>query len=93
MGYEASRVISSLLAIASLGVAYALLSDGAFHLTVTLMVLPLGCIWYGEEIGSFTVNEDDNSRNPIGALITYAGWVMLLLMAGLIVWFAMGSYR
>lgn len=88
MGSETSRVISILLAIAGLGVAYASLGVEVFHLMMILVVLPLGCIWYGEEIGSFSMDEEDDSHNPIGALVTYTGWILLSVMVGVIVWLA-----
>jgi cytochrome b len=89
MGYEISRVVSILLAITGLGMAYGALGEGAFHLAAALVVVPLGCIWYGEEIGSFTMNEENDSGNPVGVLITYSGWIALSALVAVIAWLAM----
>lgn len=54
-----------------------------FHFAVIVVVLPLGCIWYGNEIGGLvgmSANGESGDGNIIGALITFAGWVALLAM-------------
>ncbi|MEW5943107.1 MAG: hypothetical protein AB1710_04535 [Pseudomonadota bacterium] len=85
---EIGRIVSLLVAIASLAIAYFFGKGGTFHLALTVLVLPLGCIWYGSEIGGFVgapVDGEVKRGNIAGTLITVAGWVVLFaILAGLI---------
>lgn len=90
---EISRALSLLLALACLVAAYFSRNGETFHLAVTVVVLPLGCIWYGNEIGSFTgmsANGEEEAGNVVGALITIGGWAVLLAM---LAFSAFGSSR
>ena len=42
--------------------------------------------WYGREIGSFAVAEGYEAHNPVGTLITYIGWFVLVVMDLALVW-------
>lgn len=77
MRFEIARLVSVLIALVGLAVAYWSPSAGVFHFTLVFVVLPLGCIWYGREIGGFATDAEDDASNPLGSLITYVGWIML----------------
>lgn len=87
---EIGRAVSILVALACLVIAYLFWSREVFHLVITVVVLPLGCIWYGSEIGSFAGVSPEGgggSDNIVGAFITIAGWVVLAAMLAIIVFF------
>lgn len=84
---EIGRAISLLVALACLIMAYLFWSREVFHLVVTVVVLPLGGIWYGREIGSFagtSPSGEDGAENVVGAFITIAGWIILFSMLAII---------
>jgi len=89
--FELGRVVSVLAALVGLILAYLAPNTGVFHFTLAFVVLPLGCIWYGREIGSFSTSEEDGTYNPVGALITYTGWTVLVVMDGILVWLLVRS--
>lgn len=86
---EASRVVSILIAVACASIAYFYGPAGGLPVTLLLIVLPLGCIWYGQEIGSFSgkpVQGEVQSTSLIGTVVVFAGWVMLMTaLFGLII--------
>lgn len=86
MPLEIGRVVSVFIALTSLAVAYWFHSAGVFHITVIVIVIPLGCIWYGKEIGSFTEVADDGGFNPLGSLISLTGWILLTALLLILVW-------
>lgn len=93
MRAEIGRVASLLVALACLVVAYFYGSGETFHLALVVVVLPLGCIWYGDEMGGFVgvrANEEDGIGSIAGAFITIVGWVVLLAMLAIIVFIAFG---
>jgi hypothetical protein len=93
---EISRAVSLLAALACLALAYLSGSGEAFHLAVSVVVLPLGCIWYGNEIGGFvglSADGEGGVGNVVGALITITGWAALFAMLATIAFFAPGSLR
>ncbi|MDP2783822.1 MAG: hypothetical protein Q8O38_04420 [Sulfurimicrobium sp.] len=88
--------MSLLVALACLVMARFFGSGEAFHLTIAVVVLPLGCIWYGNEIGGFvgmSANGEGGVGNVVGVLITVAGWTVLFTMLAIIVFFALGRSR
>lgn len=94
MWAEAGRVMSIMVALACLFIARYFGSGEAFHLAITVVVLPLGCIWYGDEIGSFVgmpTNEESGAGNVVGAIITIAGWALLFVMLTMVVLSAFGD--
>lgn len=91
---EIGRVLSLLVAISCLIVAYLYGSSEIFHLGIVIVVLPLGCIWYGSEIGSFvdmSASEEGGADNFTGMLIIVAGWAALLIMLLIVVLNASGN--
>jgi hypothetical protein len=90
---EIGRVASLLVALACLLIAHLFGSREVLHLAITVVVLPLGCIWYGNEIGSFvgmSAHEEGGAGKIAGALITAAGWIALFAMLAIVVFFAFG---
>lgn len=93
---EISRAVSLLAALACLATAYFFGSGEVFHLSIIVVVLPLGCIWYGSEIGGFvgmSADGEGGAGNVVGALITVTGWAVLFAMLATIVFIAFGSSR
>ncbi len=75
--------------IASLGVAFAYLTlalawgdPGTWLLVLAYLVIPMGCIWFSEEVGGFTGigahGISISTRSP-GILILIVGWLLLLM--------------
>jgi len=94
LGGEIGRAVSLLMALACLVIAHFFGSGEAFHLVVIVVVLPLGCIWYGNEIGSFAgmpASGEGGVGNVVGVIITVVGWVVLFAMLAIIVFSAFGS--
>lgn len=88
---EIGRAVSLFVALGCLLVAYFSGNGETFHFSLVLVVLPLGCIWYGNEMGGFAgglANEEDGG-NIAGMLITVVGWIALLIMLAVIVFIAL----
>lgn len=88
---DAGRVVSLLVATTSLAIVFFWGSSEAFHLSVVIVVLPLGCIWYGAEIGDFvgmSANGENEVGNFLGVLVAVVGWVVLFAMLASIVFFS-----
>lgn len=90
---EIGRGASLLVALACLVSAYFFGNGETFHLVLVVVVLPLGCIWYGHEIGGFvdmSANEAGDAGNIAGAVIVVVGWGALLALLAAIILFALG---
>lgn len=88
--------MSILVALAGLATAYFFASGEVFHLAIVLVVLPLGCIWYGDDIGGFvgaSADREPGAGDAVGVLIVVAGWVVLLGMLAIIGLPAIGAVR
>lgn len=93
MRAEVVRAASLVVALASLALAHFLGTGEAFHLAVIVVVIPLGCVWYGDEIGDLvgmTANGEDGVGNIVGTLITLAGWIALFAILAIIVHLGLG---
>lgn len=93
---EIGRVASLLVALACLLTAHFSGSRETLHLAITVVVLPLGCIWYGKEIGSFvgmSASEEGGAGNIVGTFITAAGWTALFAMLAMVVFIAFGRLQ
>jgi hypothetical protein len=80
---QACRAASLVAAAACLAIARLFVGGGAFHLAVVVVVLPLGCIWYGTEIGAIVcanADRDGDAGRRIGGLIAAVGWAGLGVM-------------
>jgi uncharacterized membrane protein YoaT (DUF817 family) len=76
-----SKTLSALVALAYIGIA--LLAGAGWETLklVAFLVLPLACIWFSEEMGSFTGimrGQFINAQTP-GCLVAFGGWLLLLL--------------
>jgi hypothetical protein len=61
--------------------ALAAWGPGGLVLAAAFLVIPMGCIWFGRELGSYTGSASlmyIGSGSPAG-LLEIAGWVILLL--------------
>ena len=75
-----SRWISGTIAIACLTVAYVMAGGQAAFYMGAYLILPLACIWFGDELGSFI--EPYFLPNPIlyttpGSFVRFGGWILL----------------
>ena len=78
---DSGRVASILVAIGCMAVAHFLVKHEILHLVIGVLVLPLGCIWYGDEIGFFvgmSSTGEDSADNGIATIINMVGWIFLL---------------
>jgi len=75
------KIISLIISIIYLVIAY-MFGGGEIVLKLFLFLLiPLGCIWFGDSLSSYTGNlgvHRITSESP-GFLIKIAGWLLLLL--------------
>ncbi|MBT3200539.1 MAG: hypothetical protein HN350_11540 [Phycisphaerales bacterium] len=76
-----SRIVSGLLAVVYVGTAYlATDAETAFKVGMFL-VIPLACIWFSEEMGSFTGTMHGRAITATspGCMVAFCGWILLLL--------------
>jgi len=75
------RLLSGILAIVYLVASYAGGGGSGAIKCALFLLLPLACIWFSEEMGSFTGvmrGQYINTRTP-GCLVAFGGWLILLL--------------
>lgn len=75
------RILSGLVAIIYLIVAYAAAGSGGAIKCGLFLILPMACIWFSEEMGSFTGvmrGQYINAETP-GCLVAFGGWLVLML--------------
>lgn len=75
------RILSAIIAIAYITVAYFFGGGEAALKFAAFLILPLACIWYSEEMGSFTgvVRGPAITSKTPGCLVAFGGWLLLLL--------------
>ena len=76
-----SRIISAVIAAAYVIAAFAIGDGELVLMTVGSLILPMGCIWYGEELGNYIgllPIPAITQRTP-GCLVTAVGWVFLTI--------------
>ena len=76
-----SRILSAIISLAYLAIAYFAGGGGAALRCGIFLVLPLACIWFSEEMGSFTGvmrGQAITSTTP-GCLVAFGGWLFLCL--------------
>ena len=85
-----SRVVSALIALGYAAVIFlAAPPDSASEVVVMLLkltgylILPLACIWYGDEMGEYvgTFPGPAINRTTPGWMVKLGGWFLLLLPA------------
>ena len=76
-----NRIFSGALAVVYLGAAYFAGGPEAVVRVAMFLVLPLACIWYGDELGSYTgvMRGQAITAETPGCLVRFAGWLLLLL--------------
>ena len=81
-----SRALSLLIALIYLGIASYSAPSAAKLLGNLLLVsgallLPLACIWFGDELGEYVGGGSSITRKSPGWMVKIGGWVLLLLPA------------
>lgn len=81
-----SRIVSGAIAIAYVVMVYRTGGgEDALELTIFL-VLPLACIWYSEEMGSYpgVIRLQAITSKTPGCMVAFGGW--LLLFVPVVIW-------
>ena len=81
-----SRTLSLAIAFIYLGIAsYAAPTAaklvGNLLLTSGALLLPVACIWFGDELGEYVGGGSGITRKSPGWMVKLGGWVLLLLPA------------
>ncbi|MDH3976139.1 MAG: hypothetical protein OEV42_17845 [Deltaproteobacteria bacterium] len=78
---QPGRIISGLMTLVYSVIAHFMWeTEGWFFLT-TYMVLPLGAIWFGREIGDFATLANLNAEEPDplpGFIVVFMGWLLMV---------------
>ena len=81
-----SRTLSLVIALIYLGIA-SLAALSAAKLMGNLLIfggallLPLACIWFGDELGEYVGGGSSITQKSPGWMVKIGGWVLLLLPA------------
>jgi len=80
---NAHRLLSALVAAAYVVHAYIRDPGPRAFFLITSLILPLGCIWFGDELGEFTgwASRRYITKTSPGCLIKLVGWALLLAPA------------
>lgn len=86
MGWN--RLLSVLVAVSYLGLIGCNWGFGAVLRAVAAVVLPLACIWFGDELGSLTGIRFGLFRPVVteaspGSVVRLVGWMVLLIIVSL----------
>jgi len=76
-----SKLLSAIIAIAYVGIAFFAGGSEAAVKCGIFLTLPLACIWFSEEMGSYTGvmrGQQMTSTSP-GCVVAFMGWLLLLL--------------
>ena len=81
-----SRALSLVIALIYLGItSYYELSAAKVFANLLIMggalLLPLACIWFGDELGEYVGGKSGINRKSPGWMVTLGGWILLLLPA------------
>ena len=82
MEWDRNKILSLLVSLVSLAVALIWGEAGDWLLFIGYLVMPLGCIWFSEEVGGFTgigAKGIHISTKTPGILILIIGWVLLFM--------------
>jgi len=87
-----SRILSGIVAIIYLAIAYGGGGGAGVIKCAMFLILPLACIWFSEEMGSFTgvMGRSYIDTQSPGCLVAFGGWLVLMLpvIAGIIYCFS-----
>ncbi|MGD0897322.1 MAG: hypothetical protein ABR915_05760 [Thermoguttaceae bacterium] len=75
-----NRALSAAVAVVYLVLAYWIGGPALVVRWAIYLLLPMACIWFSEEMGSFTgvmYGRSVDSESP-GCLVAFFGWVLLL---------------
>ncbi|HBC85472.1 MAG TPA: hypothetical protein DCZ94_00815 [Lentisphaeria bacterium] len=74
-----SKVASILVALFYLAMVYAYQDSSAVLDTLILLIIPLGCIWFSDEIGGTDSGlGEESSKKSAQKIVAAAGWLILL---------------
>lgn len=78
---DLNRLISAIIAIIYLTIATYSLGGKGFLGMIRFLILPIGCIWYGEDLGNYTgsIMSQGISRPSAGCVVSFVGWLLLFL--------------
>ena len=83
-----SRLASILVAVAYICGSIFYGDQGDLSRCLLFLILPLICIWFGEEVGSLTglvFGRPITATTP-GGFIAFGGWMVLIVPLALAVW-------
>jgi hypothetical protein len=78
---DLNKLISAIIAICYLTIATYLVGGAGFFKMFGFLILPMGCIWYGEDLGGYTgsILSQGISRPSSGRVVIFVGWLLLFL--------------
>ena len=92
---DLNRLISAIIALIYLAVSAYLLGGKGFFRMLQFLILPMACIWYGDDLGNYTgtLLSRGISRPSAGCAVIVAGWILLFLplFAAAYIYFAVGK--
>ncbi len=76
-----SRIISAVIAAVYIIAAFAMGGGELVLMTIGSLILPMGCIWYGEQLGNYIglLPIPAITQTTPGCLVTAVGWVFLTI--------------
>ncbi len=86
----ANRTLSALVGCAYVGLAYSFAGAEPAAIMSAFLILPLACIWFGDELGSYVgpagmVSLSYSITFPTpGVMLRVGGWLLLLAPSGIV---------
>jgi len=78
--WDRARIISLIIACIYIIMAFFVGETGFWIYVLGYLILPLACIWFGDEMGGYTgFWRGIPLRQTPGGFIRFMGWVLLLL--------------
>lgn len=89
------KILSAIIAVGYVSVAYAAGGGEAAIACTIYLILPLACIWFSEEMGSFTgtIRGHRITSTSPGCAVAFMGWVLLLLPPVVGLFLAFNGYQ
>ena len=100
--WDWQRILSLLIAGIYLLIGLIVSSSGSFKdiigtllLVSVALILPLACIWFGDEMGDYTGPLSSITKISPGTFIRIGGWILLFLpvIRGMIIWWIDADMR